>query len=403
MRTALLAAYRKSPQGTLRASLVLAGRQVLAWQVNAAQALGCERVVVLSDAPGEALAEAERAARTQGMAFQRLARFAELAALLRAEDELLLLADGMLPDKAVLAALLAPAGTDKPLRKHVLCVPVDDPQATAFPEDFERIDAVRCWAGAAVMRAAPTQHLGDFPADSNAHSLLLRMALQAGTPCHTLAPDERAASRWVLAHDESALAAHETGLLRQYRSPGQWSAPGAALAQTLAGQIPPRSLAAAAQGANLGGIALLVAAIAAAAWGWPLAALVAALLGSLALDLGANLGRVVHAVLGAKPVLATARLHDPGRDVLTAGVLIAALGYGGQGALAALGPLALGTARLAAASAPPLAAAFWQDRTAQLALLALGAAFGMLAQTTALLALGALAQALFAKRTPAIP
>lgn len=403
MRTALLAAYRTTPQGTLRASLALAGRTVLAWQVSAAQALGCVRVVILSDAPDEALADAERTARAHGLAFQRLARFCELAALLHVEDDLLLLADGMVPDQGVLGEVLAPAGAAMPLRRQVVCVPEDDPQAAAFPEDFERIDAARCWAGAALMRAGPAQRLGDFPPDSNAHSLLLRMALQAGTPCHTLAAAERTGRRWLLAHDEAALAAHENALIRKARAPAQWSAPGHALAEVLAAQAPPRSLAAAAFRASLGGLVLLIGATGAAAWGWTLAALVAALLGSLALDLGASLGRLVRALLGDAPTPMLGPIHDPGRDLLAAAVLSAALGLGGEGALAALGPLAVGTARLAAISAPPPAAAFWQDRTSQLALLALAAAFGILGGATALLALAALAQALFASRARPIP
>ena len=394
MRTALLAAYRTCSQGNLRASLMLAGEAVLAWQMRLARQLGCQRIIVLSDAPDETFADAERACRASDMAFHRLARFAGLAALLHADDELLLLGDGLLPPRAVLCALLAPAGPDKPLRKLVLCLPDDDPQAMQFTEDFERIDAARCWAGVAVMRAAPVQQLGDFPPDSNATSLLLRMALQAGTPCHTLTVSERDPADWLLAHEADVVARHERALMARHGHPVTIAAPGRALSTWLAARIGGRGLALGEPAASLAGLAVLIIALVSALWGWELAALACAVLGSFALDLGQDIARLRLGLRGGEPAGMLVRLHDPGRDGLAMLAVIAALGLP---ALAALAPLAIGTARLAARNAAPHAAAFWQDRTVQLAVLMLGAALGWLAEATALLALGALAQALLAK------
>jgi hypothetical protein len=408
MRTALLAADRLTPQGALRAGLRLAGRSVLGWQAALAQELGCERVVVLSEAADQALAEAERACRAQGIAFHRLTSFAGLAALLHADDDLLLLGDGVLPDGAALARLLAPQGPTRGLRKLVLCLPGDAPQAQAHPEDFERIDAARCWAGVAVLRAAPVQRLGDFPPDSNPVSLLLRMALQAGTPGHTLSADEIAGG-WLLAHDEAVLAARQHARIARARRPARWSAPGLALAESLAARLARDGRAGVPAAAGLAGLALLLGAALLAAAGWERSALAGAVLGSGALDLAAANARITSALLGERPARLWQRLHDPGRDVLAALVLIAALGLaaapgsGHAGALAALGPLALAAARLAARGAADMAAAFWQDRSAQLALLALGAGLGVLADAAALLALGACAQALLARPAPPIP
>jgi hypothetical protein len=400
MRTALLAAYQTCSQGNLRASLMLAGEAVVVWQMRLARALGCQRIIVLGDAPDETFAELERACRDGGMDFLRLARFAGLAALLHGDDELLLLGDGLLPARPVLAALLAPAGPDKPLRKLVLCLPDDDAQALQFTADFERIDAARCWAGVAVMRAAPAQQLGDFPPDSNATSLLLRMALQAGTPCHTLTPSERDPAQWLLAHEADVIARHERALIARHGHPITPSAPGRALSAWAAARIGGRGLANGEPAASLAGLALFIMALACALWGWELAALGCAVLGSFALDLGQDIARLRLGLRGGEPAAMLVRLHDPGRDGLAMLAVMAALG---SPAVAALAPLAIGTARLAAQNAAPHAAAFWQDRTVQLAVLMLGAALGWLAEATALLALGALAQALLAKPRAPIP
>lgn len=400
MRTGLLSALLTTDEGALRADLMLAERSVLAWQAGFAEALGCQRIIVLAASKSAAVVALEEAFKAKGLAFQRLARFADLAAVLHAEDELLMLGDGLVPDRALLTPLLAPQGTAKPLRKIVLCLPDDDPQATAFPTDCERIDAARCWAGVAVMRAAPAQNLDAFAPDSNAISLLLRMALQAGTPCHVLSPSERAPCDWFWARDGAAITAHEHALIAQHRQPAVWNAPGLALAAVLAARMGVLRLQIAAPGATVGGLALLLIALGCAVWGWPLAAVIAAGLGSLAFDMAGSLARIRQSLLDRELPAAFVHLREPGRDVLAAAVLAATLGLGPIGAL---GLLAVGTMRLAERAAPPGVKACWRDRTAQLAVLALAAGFGLLAEATALLALGALAQCLFTKAERPFP
>ncbi len=396
MRTALLAADRGSSHGTLRAGLTLAGRTVLAWQAELARALGCEQVVVLGHAADETLAQAERECRAHGIGFRRLVAFSGLASLVHVEDELVLLADGLVPDQHTLIALFAPQGRGQPLRKMVLCLPADDPQAMRFPE----IDAARCWAGVAVIRAAPAQRLGDFPPDSNAISLLLRMALQAGTPGHTLTPSPQVSAPGLIADAAESLSRAEQAMIAQQREPASWSAPTLAFTEALGARFALRTDDGAEAAANLGAAASLLTGMAAAVAGWVLAAMMASLLGSWLFDLAAAFGRIRRGVLGGKHAAVWARLNDPGRDGLVVLALSAALG---PSALAALAPLAIGTARLAQRAARPLAAAFWRDRTAQIAVMTLGAGLGWLAQAAALFALAALAQALLARPVPSIP
>jgi hypothetical protein len=408
MRTALLAALKPTATGDLRANLVLAGRTVLARQVGLALALGCERVIVLTDGQGPALGEAERACRDAGALFQSLPRFSSLATLIRGEDELVVLADGLLPDKAPLRALIAPDDGPAMLRRVVLCLPDDDPQAVKFPEDFERIDAARWWAGVTVMRGVPVQQLADFPPDSDAISLLLRLALQAGTPCHTLSPEDRAAPGWLLAHHPEAVSVREAALVRQHAVAASDEAPFAQAAAWLAGrmigQIGAGRAALAERALVVLGIATLVTACLSGVWNAAALAAMLATGGVLMLGMGAAMGRLAGTLMGTKALLSNKHRYEQLRDGAIALVLaLAIFAPGAPLALAALGPIALATLHLAERAAPPGVAVWWKERAGQLGLAALAAATGALAEACALLALGALGQALFTGRRQAIP
>jgi hypothetical protein len=404
MRTALLAAHQTTADGGLRAELVLAQRPVLAWQAGLARELGCRRIIVLCERASAAVVALEQDCRAQGIVFHRLGRFADLAALLHGEDELLIIGDGLMPEREATRALLAPGGPDKPLRRTVLCLPDGDPSAVRFPEDFERIDAARCWAGVLVMRAAPAQALGEFPPDSNAVSLLLRMALQVGTACHIVAPSERGERAGLLASDPHVLAAEEQAMIERHRDAPVWSAPGAALAGWAMGAIGTRGWRSGEPAAMLAGVILMLTALVLAAQAFPLAAVMAAVGASFAFDLAGQFARLQFALLGDAPAGWLAVMRDPGRDILLSLALMLALAPPtGLAPVAALGPLALGLTRIAADAAGTVGAAFWRDRSLHLILLALGAGFGVLGGASALLALGALASVLFIRRQQAAP
>ena len=66
MRTALLAALKRTDTGELRAELMLAGRSVLAWQVALANDLACERIICLYDAPSEEVFALQREVEAAG-------------------------------------------------------------------------------------------------------------------------------------------------------------------------------------------------------------------------------------------------------------------------------------------------------------------------------------------------
>jgi hypothetical protein len=383
---------------------------VLDWQIALARELGCERIILLGRRPDTGTLSSERARILKGCELHMLHGFKRLPAMLHSDDELLIVADGVVGNQDLIAELLS-RQTDygrqeagMALRKLVLCLPSDVPQARAFPDDFERIDAERCWAGVLLMQAGPVQRLADFPPDSNPVSLLLRLALQAGIPCHTLSSDESAGQRWVFAHDDAAIAEREQALISQPAGEIFWSAPLALLADQIVRQTGARGLRQGEPWSSFAGLAALFAAILLALLQSVFAAVALCAAASFAFALAHRFARMKQWVYRTPPNILFSRLRDPGGDVLIGLIGIVALGVpAGIGPLSALAPLAIGTVRLAAASAPPIASAFWRDRTGQLVLLAVAAGLDVFPHAIAALALGALAQALLGLRRAVIP
>jgi hypothetical protein len=381
MRAALIAALRQTPGGTLRAELSLAGRSVLARQVDWLRSIGCERIWCLCERVDGEVLRLQQEVEAAGGSFQPLRGFLHLPALVRAEDELVILADGLLPDPALGAVLLAQG----PSPRFVGTLPATSPLVAQHPEDFERIDAQHHWAGLLAMRGAPVQHLADFPPDADAVSLLLRLALQAGTPCRALGGDDPAPAGWLLATDETALAAQEQALIARAAGVAEWRRPAQALARAGALVLAPEGLAKGPLVAGSGAAALHLGAIAAAVWGAGTVGLALAALGALAAALAGSLGRMAEELLGKGGSAVRLSRLDAAVDVALAAVVLIALSPSGTVApLAMLGPVLVGLARLTPGAAP---LAVLADRAVLPGALAISAAFGLLPHATALLSL----------------
>ena len=384
MRTGLIAAITRTDTGALRAELPLAGRSVLAWQVDLLRMFGVERIVCLCEGAAGEVLRLQHEVEASGASFHALKGFAALPALVRAEDELIILRDGLVPDAALVCAL---AGTGGGLNRLVAAIPSDHPLTSSHPEDFERIDAGRHWAGLLVMRGAPVQQLADFPADADAISVLLRLALQAGTPCRMLKPEDLAADTWLLADSSRAVAVHEQALIANAASTTDWRAPMVGLAATAVRMLAPRGMAQGALVASGTGLALLVAGMVLAALGFPGAGLALAALGAFS-------GRVAEAY--AKLSARLRRQMDDGQrgramalavDGSAAIVLWFALGPWPQWTpLAICGPLVVGLERLAEQTQGSALAAISSDRTTMLMLLGLAAGLGVLPEAVAFVA-----------------
>lgn len=383
MRTALIAALERTDSGALRAGLPLAGRSVLARQVDLLRTLGCERILCLCVSADDEVLRAQQAVEAAGGTFQALRGFLHLPALVRADDELIILADGLLPDPAMVQQLFAETPASNP--RFIVSLPSDSPLVALHPDDFERIDAVRHWGGLLVMRGAPVQHLSDFPPDADAISLLLRLALQAGTPCRTLPGGSPVPEAWLLATDETALAAQGQALITRAAGVIDWRRPSAALAGLAARSLAPRGLAEGPMLAMLGAAVFGLGGLAAAAWGWTASGLALAAAGALAAAFAGATGAIKRELLGEGPPPARLARLGLAVDTSAAATLLLALSPAGSvEPLAVLGPVAVGLARLTPPAAP---LAILTDRGLLLGLLSLAAAFALLPHAAALAAL----------------
>lgn len=391
MRIGLIAALRRSEDAGLRAALPLAGRSVLAWQAALLQSLGAERVMCLTDATpasGEVL-QLQHVLESGGTAFHALKGFAAIPALVRAEDDLVILADGLVPDPAVVRAVLGGEGA---FTRTVATIPADHPLAAAHPEDFERIDAARCWAGVLAMRGAPVQQLADMPSDADAISLLLRLALQTGTPTRDLAARELTPESWLLAESATAVAKHESDLVARAAPPADWRAPGIAMASALVRALVPRGLAQGGLVAGGLGLAMLLGAVLLAAFGPASAALAMAAAGAFGAQVSLGFTGIASRLRREEPKARADAVLGASVDILVSLTLWFALApWPEWKPLAALGAVLVGLARLVArAHGSPLGRSA-PDRTVLLLLLALAAMAGRLPEAVSCLALGLLA------------
>lgn len=208
------------PQG-LRGLLPIGGRSILRHQLGLALPLGCARIVVLAETLSNDLVALQHAAEAGGARFHVIASARALAPLVAAEDELLVLGEGLLAMPEDALRLLG----DGPV---VLTVPVE----TGLPLGFERIDINNAGAGAMLLPGKLVAGLGDLPGDWNPGSALLRIASQARIVQRELPALLMDQGRWRLIRDEDEAHRAEPGWIRlhtagaQVRSPGAWIAAG---------------------------------------------------------------------------------------------------------------------------------------------------------------------------------
>ena len=383
MRTALVAALRHSSDGSRRAGLSLAGRTVLARQVELLRELGCERILCLCERVDATVLEVQAGVEQSGGSFQALRGFLHLPALVRAEDELIILADGVLPEPALAASLFAHTPP-----RFVAALPANSPLVARYPQDFERIDARHHWAGLLAMRGAPVQQLADFPPDSDAISLLLRLALQAGTPIGELPDTVETPGQWLLADDSALLAEQERALIAAATGTPDWRAPATALVRLAARKTPPGVLGPRGLAAVLSGTLLLLAGAGLAVWGSGAGGLALAAAGALTGAFGVALGRLRQRLLATRSRRMSQRWTMQSIDLLAALALLLALSPWPQTEpLAVLGPVTVGLARLLNRWAPLSPLGPLADRPVLLTLLALAALSGLLAKATAVFAI----------------
>ncbi len=203
----------------LRGLLPIGGRSILRHQLGLAMALGCARIVVLAETLTGDLVALQHAAEAGGARFHVIASARALAPLVAAEDELLVLGEGLLAMPEDALHLLG----DGPV---ILTMPVE----TGLVAGFERIDINSASAGAMVLPGKLVAGLGDLPGDWNPGSALLRIAVQSRVIQRELPGLLLDQGRWRLIRDEAEAHHAEPGWVRLHtagahlRSPGLWIA-----------------------------------------------------------------------------------------------------------------------------------------------------------------------------------
>lgn len=188
-----------------RAFLRVGGISLARHQLGLVLALGCERIVCIARGLGPELVELQHVAEAHGARFHVVSGARGLVGLITANDELIVLADGLLaePDKAI-AQLEQGQG--------VLVQPIELGQ----PDGFERIDLNHSAAGAMRLPGGLAERLAELPADCDTASSLQRIALQAGVAQRMLPSGLRESGAWRLLRDEGEAQLAEGDWFRQH-------------------------------------------------------------------------------------------------------------------------------------------------------------------------------------------
>ena len=176
-----------------RAFLRVAGITLARHQLGIARALECQRVICIAHHfAGELIAlqhEAERA----GLQFHVVAGARGLPGLITANDEILVLTDGLLATSQDVAAQLG--------ESHAILVQSVDAGLAA---GFERIDLNYAAGGAIMIPGRLVERLHELPADCDVSSALIRIALQSGIPTREIPEAVREKGYWLLVREEAA-------------------------------------------------------------------------------------------------------------------------------------------------------------------------------------------------------
>ena len=192
MRIALISTLYRTHDGTPLALLEMGGRSVLHWQADLALALGCERIVCLASATLSEIEDVQHYVERNGSEFHLIDTMLQFVRLVSADQEVVVIADGVVLDRAQLPDHLIKG-------RGVLSIPAEP----ALAAGFERIDADYAWAGLLISRGSIVERVADMPPDSDVIALLLRLALQARTPLISLQADVLEDGSLLLALDES--------------------------------------------------------------------------------------------------------------------------------------------------------------------------------------------------------
>lgn len=263
----------------------LGGRALPLHQLDFALGQGCGKILFLGHGTSAEATALREAAERAGAQFQVLRGPRDLPAAVRGEDELLVLARGLLPDSLQASELLRKGPV-------ILSLPVQSGAGAGF----ELLDLTAAWGGAVAMPGRLAAQLDLLPEDAEPIAGLLRIARQAGIPERQLPEAELGEGRWCLLHNaEQAKAAEPAWLRRRLPTVSAWQ-PTAWLARMLLRRFGSGATASTRAGPlTRGGALLALAGAVAAAWyGYPLGGFALLALAALGIELGDGIARLTR-------------------------------------------------------------------------------------------------------------
>jgi len=255
----------------------LAGRKLARHELDFALALGCEKIILHGNGASVDAIELRHAAEARKAHFQVVRGVRDLPAAVRGDDQLLVLAHGLLPDSTVAFELLKEGF-------GVLVLPAE----AGWSAGFERLDMGAAWGGAMVIPGRLVAGLDLLPEDAEPIAALLRIARQAGVPERALPESELAEGRWQIVRTAEAAQANEPAWLRRRLPTVSIFQPTAWLARTLVQRFGATWLSKGKAALVLPGaaLAMLLAGVVAAWFDFPMLAFAALVLASLSTEAG---------------------------------------------------------------------------------------------------------------------
>ncbi|SFF98914.1 hypothetical protein SAMN05518801_10530 [Novosphingobium sp. CF614] len=216
MRIALLTMTEPAGAGQPfpRAFLRIAGASLAQHQLGLALALDCQRVICMARGTSPEVIALQHMAEDAGLQFAIVTGTRQLAGLVTAGDELLVVSEGLFVDPANVVPLFDGRGP------VVLVQPVEG----ALAAGYERIDINRANAGLMRVPGHLVERLHELPVDCDIVSALTRIALQSGVQMREVPAASRVGSDWRMIRTEAEAFALENEWLRARFAEGAASA-----------------------------------------------------------------------------------------------------------------------------------------------------------------------------------
>jgi hypothetical protein len=186
-----------------RAFLGVGGVTLARHQLGLALAMDCQRIICVARELGPELLALQHDAEKAGARFHVVMGPRGLAGLITANDDLLVMVEGLLADPQTARALLEIG--------HVVLV---QPVETGIAAGYERLDINYASAGAFRIPGRLVEGLQELPADCDTVSALTRIALQGGVATHEVPAAAREGAGWRLIRDETEAHAIEGEWIR---------------------------------------------------------------------------------------------------------------------------------------------------------------------------------------------